>query len=255
MNGKSGNGAAISNTFTQPGTYNVQVSVSNGSQAVTLQKSITITGPSSGGTCPTIDPGRNVFINFSNPAQTCTVNGGSCGVGENIAFNVAGFGYNFSCGTHTYAWRFGDNGTASSQSAPHSFANPGTYNVEVDVNNGGGVVTLRHAVTVGNGQNPAQPVPVVNFAYEIFGTALVYKFTPTVDVADIVTKWSWNFGDGSTTVVTGKTPTAQYHPFAAAGTYTVILTAQDATRTFAPFTRQVVVSPPPPRGGRAVRKW
>jgi large repetitive protein len=253
VNGQTGFNSTISKSFSTPGTYPVTLTVSNGSQTVNLSANITITGGSTGGgSCPTIDPNRNVFINFSNPSQSCSVSGGTCSVNESLAFSVAGFGYSFACGTHTYAWRFGDGSTGTGQSTPHTYTTGGTYNVECDVNNGNGVVTLRQTVQVGS-PIPATPDPVVNFSYETFGSSLVYKFTPTVDSVGGVTKWNWNFGDGSTSTVTGTTPAAQYHSFAAAGTYTVTLTPASATKSFAPVTKTVVVSTA--SRGRAVRRW
>lgn len=58
----------------------------------------------------------------------------------------------------TYAWNFGDGGTGGGQSVSHSYANPGTYSVQLTVtDNGGAQSTKTVQVTV---PPPGQPKPI-----------------------------------------------------------------------------------------------
>lgn len=89
-----------------------------------------------------------------------------------------------------------------------------------------GTVTLTtapRAVTFSNGTTPPDedPAPVANFTVTPVD-ADTFDFVDTS--ANSPTSWSWDFGDGSAAVTTQN---AQ-HDYAAAGTYTVTLTATNA---------------------------
>jgi subtilisin family serine protease len=62
----------------------------------------------------------------------------------------------------TYAWTFGDGGTATGVSASHTYAAAGTYTVGLTVNDGhGGTGATSSAVTVSTGGDPDPSTPTV----------------------------------------------------------------------------------------------
>ena len=127
-------------------------------------------------------------------------------------------------------WNFGDEGTATSISPVHFFANSGTYNV-----------TLK-AVGVMGSVNQAEitkPVvilllPLPNYTYAVqAGNSKQINFTNT---SAKCVSYSWNFGDGSP-VSTESSPS---HSYSAAGTYTVVLTGTGDTSATA--TKSVTIT-------------
>ena len=84
----------------------------------------------------------------------------------------------------------------------------------------------------------AAPKPVASFTYLQQGGTLAVQFTDTS--TNSPSSWSWDFGDG-TPVSTVHNP---LHTYAAAGPYTVALTATNATGT-GNRTQPITVNPPP----------
>jgi PKD repeat protein len=139
--------------FAGPGTFNVKLTVSNGtSSATTIPRPLTTqadSNPTQGGPCATMVPDSNVYVTFFGDG--CSIAGGSCSAKNDVAFGVMAYGYNFTCAQHTYAWDFGD-GARSSETAPsHRYTADGTYKVKVHLSNGPQSVDLTINVKVVNG--------------------------------------------------------------------------------------------------------
>jgi PKD repeat protein len=90
-------------------------------------------------------------------------------------------------------------------------------------------------VTFGSSPPPNQP-PVPDFTSSCNGLTCTFTDRST-DPDGSVTAWSWTFGDGG--LSTARNPT---HTYAAAGTYTVKLTATDNSGSAAQKTGSVTVS-------------
>ncbi|MEN6444390.1 MAG: PKD domain-containing protein [Methanoregula sp.] len=141
----------------------------------------------------------------------------------------------------SWAWNFGDGGTANVQNpAPHTYVNAGNYTVSLVVYNGTGSNTLTRtnyiAVTV------SAPPVVANFT----GTPVTGTRPLTVQFTDASTgspiSRSWNFGDTGTSTATNPS-----HQYINAGTYTVNLTVSNGTGTNTlTRTNYIVVNPPAP---------
>jgi PKD repeat protein len=235
-------GQNTNHAFAQ-GTYTVRCTVANSTTSFTAQAQVVVgTGgtptPSPSPTpTPTPTPGgcatlsaSTVFISFAGPTSGCTHNGGNCTAGEAIGFNLAPFGYDFTCANHTFTWTFGDTGTASTQNPTHPFTVPGSYNVACVINNGTRSYTATAIVNV-VGTSPGTPTATVSFTAEPFGSSTLYKFVPAVDPpTTTVGQWQWDFGDGGKSTASSTKPEApQYHQYAGTGSFTVTLTAKTAT--------------------------
>ncbi len=84
---------------------------------------------------------------------------------------------------------------------------------------------------------PAAGPPVASFTFSPSSPVAGQSVSFTDTSAPAATSWSWSFGDGGTSTL--KSPT---HAFAAAGTYSVVLTATNAGGSD-DVTRSVTVSP------------
>lgn len=117
-------------------------------------------------------------------------------------------------GPTRWAWDFGDGGTSTQQNPSHTFPLGGTYNVTLTVSNDGGSSSKSKFVTVSLGTAPEA-------SFDATPNGLNVRFTDTSK--NNPTSWSWDFGDGGTS--TQQNPS---HTYAAAGNYTVVLTASNA---------------------------
>jgi len=166
-----------------------------------------------------------------------------------VSIPTAAFTYNNACtgvvtsftntttlqsggGVSTYAWDFGDGGTASTQNPTHSFANTGNFNVQLSVTSSTGctdVVTV--PVTV-------QQLPVADFNSTVACAGNATNFTDASTGG--VVGWNWNFGDGGTDNIQNPA-----HAYASGGTYTVILIAINSGNCADTIQKQVTVNSSP----------
>ncbi|MDA1093838.1 MAG: PKD domain-containing protein [Acidobacteria bacterium] len=123
----------------------------------------------------------------------------------------------------SYAWTFGDGGTASGATVSHGFDVAGSYQVTLTITDDRGAVgTTTNAVTV------STSLPAVSFVFSPSSPAIgapvfinASASRATVPGRTLVT-YDWTFGDGSTG--TGQTTS---HEYAFASTFTVTLTVVD----------------------------
>ena len=158
-----------------------------------------------------------------------------------------------SAGTPTsWSWNFGDGGTSTARNPSHTYATAGSKTVTLTATNGTGSATTTRTVTV-------VTAIVASFTYAPGSPAAGQAVQFTDTSTGMPTSWSWNFNDGGTS--TSRNPS---HTFAANGTYSVTLTASNAT-TSNSVTRVVTVvtsptlaasftySPASPTVGQAVQ--
>ena len=241
---------APTHQYTNDGQYNVTLVLTGGSGVpVSLTRTVTVGQIADKPVCPAMTS-SNVFISYIGPASGCSTvaSGPACNAGESIPFGARSFGYNFSCADHTFTWNYGDGQSGSGQDAPHAYANPGTYNASVTINNGTQTFTATQAVRVAGiidlgcptmtpgvnvfigylgtqsgcsaGSGNCKALETLNFTASSFGYN--YGCAPHT--------FLWNFGDGTTS--TDQNPA---HAYAQGGDYTVSLKitnpAQNVTHT------------------------
>jgi len=132
-----------------------------------------------------------------------------------------------STGTPTgWLWDFGDGSStnATVQSPVHTYANAGTYTVNLTATNtaGSNTVSKTGYITVASGT----VAPIAAFGSDVTSGAapLTVKF---LDISENEpTSWLWDFGDGSTSTVQNAT-----HTYTAAGSYAVNLTVTNSAGT------------------------
>ncbi|MCU1431106.1 MAG: domain containing protein, partial [Actinotalea sp.] len=144
----------------------------------------------------------------------------------------------------SYAWTFGDGGTATGPTATHAYTQAGTYPVTLTVtDDDGATATTSRSVTVT--APPPNQAPVSAFQATTSHLSVSVDGSGSTDADGTLTGFAWDFGDGTT----ASTATAS-HTYAVPGDYTVSLTVTDddgATGTStAVVTATAPPGPPPP---------
>ncbi|GAA1273039.1 hypothetical protein GCM10009609_40160 [Pseudonocardia aurantiaca] len=138
----------------------------------------------------------------------------------------------------SWAWNFGDGTTSTEENPAHTYAAAGQYTVLLTATNAtGSSAPVTQVVTV---TAPA-PAPTAGFSAvsPTSSNPLVVQF---IDASTgTPTSWAWDFGDGATS--TEQNPT---HIYAAAGQYTVSLTATNAAGSSPPLVQTVTLDPVTP---------
>lgn len=177
------------NNYTASGTYTVQLIVQNANGCMdTMNRSI------------------NVFpvpvANFSS--NDVCLNGTTNFFDQSV---ITG------SGTFTYNWNFGDNTTDVTANPQHTFANAGTYSVNLTV------TTPYGCTSVVNKSVTVFPLPQADFNA---GDVCLNDPVQLIDNSSItqgtITAWSWTMADSSTN--TAQNPT---HFFTTPGYYTITL--------------------------------
>ena len=214
-----------SHTYTNPGTYNATLIVTNSSgESETITQTVTVDStPTASFSVPT-QPTPGTATTFDASASTDSV------------------------GTITdYSWNFGDGSpvadAGSTASTTHSYATRGHYTVTLTVTNDAGqTATFHQAITV---DDPPAVTISPTVAVTTPGSTVSFNGSATApDSGGSITGLSWNFGDPSSGNNTS-TATNPSHLFANAGTYTVTLTATDDLGVSTQATATVKVDAPP----------
>ncbi len=136
----------------------------------------------------------------------------------------------------TYEWKFSDATVATGKTVTKVYAAAGTYTATLNVKDVNGTSTKSSTVTV---TSPSGKPPVARFTMTC--TTLSCVANASTSTADSrVALYSWNWGDGSP-VETHGVPVIQ-KIYAAAGTYSVTLTAKDAAGLTNSTTKSIVVT-------------
>jgi predicted outer membrane repeat protein len=219
--GSAASGATVSHTYAEPGSYQAQVTASNGAGEVRAEVAVQVQPAP-----PTDEP----------IAGLTAANDGPTTVG-----NATRLTAQVTAGTKVvYTWAFGDGASALGDVVSHVYAEPGNYVAQVTARNSQGEVTATTDVQVQAA--PATDEPIAGLAVEHDGPATVgdlVNLVATVANGSGV-RYQWALGDGTT--AEGAVVTYSY---AEPGSYTVRLTARnDVSEATAETT--IVVAPAPP---------
>ena len=194
-------------TFSTAGTYPVQVVATN---------------PSSDGCSgdQVIDYDLQVFdpplANFSFSSNGCLTD----------SVHFTGTANTGGRNVLSYSWDFGDGSTASTQNAVHLYQSANSYSVKYSVITDIGCFsdTIRQSV-------PISIPPVANFS--VSTPACENKMLSFTDQSSAssgppITKWTWNFGDGTMPVISA-TGDQQSHTYTLPGVNTATLLVETAS--------------------------
>ncbi len=188
--GDGGTSTAISpeHTYTNDGVYTVVLTVSNNCGTATSTQVVTIvTAPTAGFTTTNTMGCAPFTVQFSNTSSA----------------NATGFAWQFPGGTPS---------TSTDANPVVIYAQAGSFDVNLTVTNAAGSNTsMQSNVVIVNG------LPTPLFTYQTGGLSAQFS-----NASFNATAYFWNFGDGGTS--TDPNPT---HDYAAPGTYTVTLRAQN----------------------------
>jgi PKD repeat protein len=145
----------------------------------------------------------------------------------------------------TYAWSFGDEGTADVSNPSHSYvvSAPTDFTVTLTVtDNEGATAVATQAITV----TPAPPgntPPTAGFTHSCNVAACTFVSTSTDLPPGTIATYAWTFGDGATG--SARNPSHSY-TISAVTDFTVTLTVTDNEGATGVATRTITVNPVPP---------
>ncbi len=205
--GASASNSTASHTYTIPGVYTVTLTVTDNVGATNTAKA-------------------TVTILAANMLPKASLNL-STGSGEApLVVDFFAEGSTDSDGTIvSYAWDFGDKGSASTSTASHTYTTAGMYTVTLTVtDNDGGVGTAQRTVTVSAPPANIPPTASLDLSTGSGAVPLTVEFSAegSTDADGIIVSYAWDFGDGAS----ASTSIAS-HTYTAAGVYTVTLTVTD----------------------------
>lgn len=146
-------------------------------------------------------------------------------VGQSVTFNATlstpNGGYLVN-----YVWDFGDSTPIAVEPDPikdHVYSDLGTYNVTLTVTDSEGLNDAKYKTIEVVGR------PKANFCYSpsypIVGQIVIFNASASTPDGGYITNYTWDFGDGNITAVTGPIVT---HRYTMAGTYNVTLSVEDS---------------------------
>src|SRR5712692_4823933 len=218
--GGTGTGVTATHVYTTAGTFTVTLTVTDNSGS---------TGSAS----------AKVVVIDRPPVARFTVTGNITVTGSTVSFDASASAD--PDGTIvSYAWTFGDGGTATGVTATHVYAAAGTFTPTLTVTDNSG------SVGSASGKVPVlDRPPVASFTVTgnntVTGSTVSFNAGASSDPDGTIASYAWTFGDGGTATVV-----IAAHVYATAGTFTVTLTVTDNSgNTGTRSTASGVVDRPP----------
>jgi gliding motility-associated-like protein len=118
-----------------------------------------------------------------------------------------------------WLWDFGDGQTSAIQNPTHTYTAAGDYPIKLTVTNSTGCASTSTPQTV---HISAKPVAAFSFSAPACAGQPVTLTDQSTSTDGTITKWVWNYGDG-TTAETRLNNTPFTHTYSVAGSYTVTL--------------------------------
>ncbi|MCC6838374.1 MAG: PKD domain-containing protein, partial [Bacteroidia bacterium] len=197
--------------YTAGGTYNVSLTVSNGTGCTsTFNTTVTVLPRPVANIAGDDGDGDTQYC--LSPVDTTSI--------ETVSF------FNFTTGAVSYSWNFGDGSpvvnTASTATLTHTYTNYGTYTVTMVATGANGCTTTTTLTVVFDKFVSASfSVPLVQFS----GCA-PHTVSP-VNASQNADTYVWNFGDG-TPAVTTTSPIPPSHTYTVGGSYTISVIAANS---------------------------
>jgi len=181
-----------SHTYTDLGTYDVVLTVSNASCSDIVKHQVVVTPKKPIASFDLIPSGCSPLTIEPNNTSQFTNTPGT-----------------------TYMWDFGDGGASTSKNPTYIYFTPGTYKVQLTVSGPGGISTFIQTQLVN-----AYPSPLVSFQVSPTTVFVNDEKVRMFNLTQYADSWLWEFGDGDTSKV--KEP---FHKYMAEGVYDITLWA------------------------------
>ncbi|MFK7813543.1 MAG: PKD domain-containing protein [Maribacter sp.] len=204
--GNTENKADTSHTFTEAGTYEVELIVKD-ENGLTDKKTITIT---------VTEP--------ENEAPVAVLTADK--ISGNIPLEVQFIGDKSTDdkAITSYTWDFKDGATATNSNPTHTFTTAGVYQVELTVKDEEGLINKKSITITANAIVNQAPAAIISADKTSGNAPLEVQFTGSNSTDDnAITNYSWNFMDGNSS-----SESNPIHSFNNPGNYQVELTVQDA---------------------------
>jgi PKD repeat protein len=198
--GTSASGSSVTHVYTQPGDYEVTLTVTNsaGLTASTTHKIQIEAAPTAIISAPTT----------GQVGQPITFDGSGSTTSDN---NIV-----------SYAWNFGDGTTANGVSVTHTYSQVGSYQVSLTVTDDqGATATATQMIQIGQPLPPAAVISILTAGQA--GQPTVLDGSGSTPGVGQIVKYEWNFGDG--TIGSGA---RVVHIYIKAGSYTISLTVTNS---------------------------
>jgi PKD repeat protein len=176
-------------TYLNPGTYSVTLTVANssGNNTFVATDYITVNDVPTASFTSSVDVFEVTFTNTSTNADT-------------------------------YSWDFGDGNTSTEENPVHTYAQDGTYTVELTATNECGSVTTTEVIEITS-------LPVAAFSSDVTTGCAPLTVMFMDESSSNTTSWAWTFPGGSPSTSTEQNPTVVYNT---AGVYDVTLVATNS---------------------------
>ena len=205
--GSSATGPTVDRTYSDPGTYSVEVTATDayGVAAVSVAS-------------VTVYPGLLASAALS-PAT------GSAPLAVSYSASFGG-----GDPPYTSAWTFGDGGDSGSPNGSHVYLTAGNYTARLALNDsGGGTWSQTFAIAVTAAIAPAPPLSIALSVNRSVGDApFPVALTASVDGGTGPYTYAWELGDGN-----ASTAAAVFHTYASAGGYEASVRVTDSAGTSA----------------------
>ena len=228
-----GTGATPSHTYSAPGMYMVELTVTDNFGLSTTTSGQVIVTSSAG---------------FNPPVAVFTFSPSAPAPDQAVAFDGRGSSdLNFDATISSYSWSFGDGGTGTGATPPHTYASAGSYVVALTVTDNFGL----SSTSTGSVRVFAAPSAAFTFspASPLSGHVVSFRSGGSSDPnsGGSISSYSWSFGDGAT--ATGAAPS---HTFKHPGAHTVTLTVTDSFGVSASSSRVLTVEGSPSVSGTSL---
>ena len=204
-----------SHSYASGGTYTVRLIANNGSCADTTTQTITVN--------------PKPVVNFTGSPLT------ACMPPLDVTFT------NTTTGATSYLWSYGDATTSTNANATHvhTYTSNGSFTVKLVATSANGCMdsltrTAYVNITPATASITATPTTGC--------TPLTVAFTSTLNAPNVVSTFSWNYGDATPINTTTPNPT---HTYTTSGTFTVTYTFVTTTGCTGTATTTVIASPHP----------
>ncbi|MCP3999666.1 MAG: PKD domain-containing protein, partial [Gammaproteobacteria bacterium] len=210
--GTSAEGAQVTKSYDEGGTYNVSLSVDD----------------NAGTTCSTDSAGKLITIN-TNPVANAGQDIDLC-LQHNQDYSVSFEGYgstDVDGDTLSYSWDFGDGTGDSGVNVTHVYPSRGEYVATLSVDDGFGSASCSTHTDTANVKLNKAPVAVAGKNMTVCqGNEVLFDGSSSIGEEGESLKYEWDFGDGTTGV-----GAKLAHTYQTGGAYEAVLTVNDLENT------------------------